>query len=132
MTEFDFDELDRSISMAMAKGNAKKTAEAHSLPELEPAQPAVAADNNTAPKFNPIASPDATQTSAPSDKQRRGQFMDMVHPSSNMKRRPRIAPRTILLVTPDFSGPMPSISSKLSLAFNRFSTPSRPIACTYS
>ena len=37
MTEFDFDELDRSISMAMAKGNAKKTVEARSLPELESA-----------------------------------------------------------------------------------------------
>ena len=111
MTEFDFDELDRSISMAMAKGNAKKTAEARSLPELEPAQPAAAADNNTAPKFNPIASPEAAQTSAPSDKQRRGQFMDMVHPSSNMKRRPRIAPRTILPVTPPENAARESFSA---------------------
>lgn len=111
MTEFDFDELDRSISMAMAKGNAKKTAEARSLPELEPAQPAAVADNNTAPKFNPIASPEATQTSAPSDKQRRGQFMDMVHPSSNMKRRPRIAPRTILPVTPPENAARESFSA---------------------
>lgn len=120
MTEFDFDELDRSISMAMAKGNAKKTAEARSLPELEPAQPAAVADNNTAPKFNPIASPDATQTSAPSDKQRRGQFMDMVHPSSNMKRRPSIAPRTILPVTPPENAARESFSAMPSSENSEF------------
>lgn len=120
MTEFDFDELDRSISMAMAKGNAKKTAGARSLPEPESAQPAAAADNNTAPKFNPIASPDAIQASAPSDKQRRGQFMDMVHPSSNMKRRPRIAPRTILPVTPPENAARESFSAMPSSENSEF------------
>lgn len=111
MTEFDFDELDRSISMAMAKGNAKKTAGARSLPGSEPTQPAATAENNTAPKFNPVASPSGAEASASSDKQRRGQFMDMVHPSSNMKRRPRIAPRTILPVTPPENAPRESFSA---------------------
>ena len=70
MTEFDFDELDRSINEAMARRNddTESTAdfdESAEVPSEESATSSSAAQSSPATR-------------------RRGQFMDMVHPSSDM------------------------------------------------
>lgn len=104
MTEFDFDELDRSIARAMAQDSAAKNepssdgASSESNLAVNPENPArvvqgdgvvpqaaVPAGDESTPEMS-SSSPNAPAPNAatkPAAK-RRGQFMDVVHPSSDM------------------------------------------------
>ena len=103
MTEFDFDELDRSISAAMAKNNAKKANDSagQSAPGVSRS---MAPERRSAPEISRPASAGESTVKPIVGSHRRGQFMDMVHPSSNMTaRRSQIVSRkshTVQPITP--------------------------------
>ena len=103
MTEFDFDELDRSISAAMAKNNAKKANDSagQSAPGVSRS---MAPERRSAPEISRPASAGESTVKPIVGSHRRGQFMDMVHPSSNMTaRRSQIVSRkshTMQPITP--------------------------------
>ena len=75
MTELDFDELDKAVSSLMAENGTPDTAE--QSPVEAPTAPAPSA-------------PTPPVTTASPAVRRRGQFMDVMHPSANM--RPTNAP----------------------------------------
>ena len=103
MTEFDFDELDRSISAAMAKNNAKKANDSagQSAPGVSRS---MTPERRSAPEISRPASAGESTVKPIVGSHRRGQFMDMVHPSSNMTaRRSQIVSRkshTMQPITP--------------------------------
>ena len=103
MTEFDFDELDRSISAAMAKNNAKKANDSagRSAPGVSRS---MTPERRSAPEISRPASAGESTVKPIVGSHRRGQFMDMVHPSSNMTaRRSQIVSRkshTMQPITP--------------------------------
>lgn len=103
MTEFDFDELDRSISAAMAKNNAKKANDSagQSAPGVSRS---MTPERRSAPEISRPASAGESTVKPIVGSHRRGQFMDMVHPSSNMTaRRSQIVSRkshTVQPITP--------------------------------
>ena len=103
MTEFDFDELDRSISAAMAKNNAKKANDSagQSAPGVSRS---MTPERRSAPEISRPAGASESTVKPIVGSHRRGQFMDMVHPSSNMTaRRSQIVSRkshTMQPITP--------------------------------
>ena len=103
MTEFDFDELDRSISAAMAKNNAKKANDSagQSAPGVSRS---MTPERRSAPEISRPAGASESTVKPIVGSHRRGQFMDMVHPSSNMTaRRSQIVSRkshTVQPITP--------------------------------
>ena len=103
MTEFDFDELDRSISAAMAKNNAKKANDSagQSAPGVSRS---MTPERRSAPEISRPAGASELTVKPIVGSHRRGQFMDMVHPSSNMTaRRSQIVSRkshTVQPITP--------------------------------
>lgn len=103
MTEFDFDELDRSISAAMAKNNAKKANDSagQSAPGVSRS---MTPERRSAPEISRPAGAGESTVKPIVGSHRRGQFMDMVHPSSNMTaRRSQIVsrkPHTVQPITP--------------------------------
>lgn len=103
MTEFDFDELDRSISAAMAKNNAKKANDSagQSAPGVSRS---MTPERRSAPEISRPAGAGESTVKPIVGSHRRGQFMDMVHPSSNMTaRRSQIVSRkshTVQPITP--------------------------------
>ena len=103
MTEFDFDELDRSISAAMAKNNAKKANDSagQSAPGVSRS---MTPERRSAPEISRPAGASESTVKPIVGSHRRGQFMDMVHPSSNMTaRRSQIVsrkPHTVQPITP--------------------------------
>ncbi|RKV96333.1 MAG: hypothetical protein D8G53_07075 [Candidatus Saccharimonas sp.] len=100
MTEFDFDELDRSISAAMAKNNTKKMNSSASRSALGANRPTISEHSDTSGENHPMDASEPTVKSIVGS-HRRGQFMDMVHPSSNMTaRRSQIVPRKSHTVQP--------------------------------
>lgn len=103
MTEFDFDELDRSISAAMAKNNAKKANDSAGQPASGVSR-SMAPERRSAPEISRPASAGESTVKPIVGSHRRGQFMDMVHPSSNMTaRRSQIVSRkshTMQPITP--------------------------------
>lgn len=103
MTEFDFDELDRSISAAMAKNNAKKANDPAGQPASGVSR-SMAPERRSAPEISRPASAGESTVKPIVGSHRRGQFMDMVHPSSNMTaRRSQIVSRkshTMQPITP--------------------------------
>ena len=103
MTEFDFDELDRSISAAMAKNNAKKANDSAGQPASGVSR-SMAPERRSAPEISRPASAGESTVKPIVGSHRRGQFMDMVHPSSNMTaRRSQIVSRkshTVQPITP--------------------------------
>lgn len=103
MTEFDFDELDRSISAAMAKNNAKKANDSAGQPASGVSR-SMTPERRSAPEISRPASAGESTVKPIVGSHRRGQFMDMVHPSSNMTaRRSQIVSRkshTMQPITP--------------------------------
>jgi len=103
VTEFDFDELDRSISAAMAKNNAKKANDSagQSAPGVSRS---MTPERRSAPEISRPAGASESTVKPIVGSHRRGQFMDMVHPSSNMTaRRSQIVSRkshTMQPITP--------------------------------
>ena len=103
MTEFDFDELDRSISAAMAKNNAKKANDSAGQPASGVSR-SMAPERRSAPEISRPAGAGESTVKPIVGSHHRGQFMDMVHPSSNMTaRRSQIVSRkshTVQPITP--------------------------------
>jgi len=103
VTEFDFDELDRSISAAMAKNNAKKANDSAGQPASGVSR-SMTPERRSAPEISRPASAGESTVKPIVGSHRRGQFMDMVHPSSNMTaRRSQIVSRkshTMQPITP--------------------------------
>ena len=81
MTELDFDELDKAVSSLMSDRDIT----AQVIPTDGPIAPI------SAPSVSPSLDPAPTIAPSPAVR-RRGQFMDMVHPSSNMRSTPISAP----------------------------------------
>lgn len=77
MTDFDFDELDRAVNGALG-GDPIDT------PAVRPEGP-----QRTAPQPEPrdVVVPRPVQTAAPAMRRNGGRFMDVVHPSSDMRTR---------------------------------------------
>lgn len=111
MTEFDFEELDKAVSGLMSNVDTKKRNPALDDPEdkvVELSLPEAAPVTSAAAEPQPTPeTPAPTATSAPAlAVKRRGQFMDMIHPSSDMKmpaRRPSRQGVTIAPVAPSVS-----------------------------
>lgn len=113
MKDLDFDELDKAVSSLMENApkdtvpvsNDKETEKTVTLPEtssLSPAEPTPKPQTDTA-KSEPVASepqPAENEQTAPSVTtppvavKRSGRFMDVVHPSSDMRTPSRPASRT--------------------------------------
>ena len=121
MNELDFDELDKAVNSLMGGMSTDKRNTALDDPEEKVVSldsPVIQADQGSAPAAPAVQSdaqsaavaptPDATQPAAveaafapstparpaqPLAVKRRGQFMDMVHPSSNMKNAATPAPK---------------------------------------
>ncbi len=77
MTEFDFDELDRAVNNLMTDVDTSKRSEAFDDPEEKTVE---LTDTTDQPSAGSVP-PSVTQ---PLAVQRRGRFMDVVHPSSDM------------------------------------------------
>lgn len=71
MTDFDFDELDKAVNTALGSADDTETRETTQAPRVEP---------------EPAERPTQTQ-SAPAARRSSGRFMDVVHPSSDMRNR---------------------------------------------
>lgn len=71
MNDIDFDELDRAVSSVITPNASNDT------PAPQPAAPSVPAESTPAPATTPAPSPAARRSS--------GRFMDVVHPSSDMR-----------------------------------------------
>lgn len=82
MTELDFDELDKAVNSLMTESSVEE--------EPKP-------DNVTEPA--PTPSSTAVAVSSPATR-RRGQFMDVMHPSSNMRQAPAPVTHQAADVTP--------------------------------
>lgn len=91
MTELDFDELDKAVNSLMTESSAGE----------EPKS-----DDNTPPA--PTVSSTPTAASSPATR-RRGQFMDVMHPSSNMRQAPALVTHQAVNVTP------PMVSEAITL-----------------
>jgi len=83
MSDIDFDELDKAVSSVMSSKAVTSTSVADKPAEESPVQ-------ETAPEAVPTSEPPAAESEArPSPAtplaKRRGRFMDVVHPSSDMK-----------------------------------------------
>jgi hypothetical protein len=111
MTELDFDELDKAVSNIMSGVDTSKRKEGFDDPEdkvveipsstevpsnepvsaiTSPVVPS-AADNDTVTATADVKPAQEVKTSEPLAVKRRGQFMDVMHPSSDMKTS--VAPR---------------------------------------
>lgn len=83
MKEFDFDELDKAVNSLM--GDIKKPEETPStvvVPSPAPAPAAPAEPKPPTPPSSSLPTPDTTASLVP---RQGGRFMDVVHPSSDMK-----------------------------------------------
>lgn len=99
MKDIDFDELDKAVNSLMnktAKPNASDSAAPANTPSAEPVSEATPpADTTPAPEDTPAPdaqpSTEAVKPTAPARK-RSGRFMDMVHPSADMKNKASSVP----------------------------------------
>lgn len=95
MSEFDFDELDRAVSKVLTAPDDSVTAPAVPSPDSVASQsrPAPAPSMSPAPSETSAFSASSTPPtpSAPAVRRASGRFMDMVHPSSDMRSRPPVA-----------------------------------------
>lgn len=111
MSEIDFDELDRAVNDLMSNVDTSKRHEGLDDPEDK----VVTLDSSSAESgkvaSSPVAETTVTPMSAPEAKpapaqssplavKRRGQFMDMVHPSSDMTSAPRPVKRDGVSIMP--------------------------------
>lgn len=125
MTELDFDELDKAVNSLMTNVDTTKRNPALDDPEvkvvaLNPTEDAASVDNeaaepakSTSANAEPVADTTsvvassaepaaAVAPSAPASLavKRRGQFMDMIHPSSDMKSAPKPVRREGVVIAP--------------------------------
>lgn len=80
MTELDFDELDKAVNSLMAENDTP----AVPLPAPQPSD-VPAADSSAAPPSVSESAPAAAVPATSPAVRRRGQFMDVIHPSANMR-----------------------------------------------
>lgn len=99
MTELDFDELDKAVNSLMAENGTEET------PAPAPASPASVPDV-----------PSSTPAPAASPAVRRGQFMDVIRPSSSMRPAPMAAKREAATVTPPAADETPAEESPALLS----------------
>lgn len=107
MTELDFDELDKAVNSLMAEDGK---------PADETTTSAVASSSSVDQTVAAAPAPNLT-SSAPTESavvpspavRRRGQFMDVIHPSSNMRQAPAQVSRAATDVTP------PSVEEAVSV-----------------
>ncbi len=110
MTDIDFDELDKAINSLVSgdskKGTATATIPATPVAPVEPAVPVL-----TPAPATPAASPTPSLTVPTPPSRPQGRFMDVVHPSSDMRpglNIPDRSPREGITITPP-SAPEPVI-----------------------
>lgn len=124
MSDIDFDELDKAVNSLMANVDTSKSNEATDDPEDKVVTLNDPASEQSAPMVQPSAvTPEATPSDVPAATpapsapvasmpalavKRRGQFMDVMHPSSNMKATKAIKREGVSLTptTPEVA-PMP-------------------------
>lgn len=95
MTELDFDELDKAVNSLMAENGTEEA------PAPAPAPSAPAPDSSSSASA-PAASPAV---------RRRGQFMDVIRPSSSMRPSPMAAKHEAATVTPPAADETPAEES---------------------
>ena len=102
MTEFDFDELDKAVNDLMATAAPKGRTPGDDLADKVLTIPA-----SQSPAPAPVVPATTSTTSAvqqPSPAiKRRGQFMDIVHPSQDMNPKPKAPSRQGVTIQPDVS-----------------------------
>lgn len=119
MSDIDFEELDKAVNTLMAGVDTTKRNPALDDPEdrivaLEEKDaeengasvPDAVENNDNGVSDAPVASAADDQPQASLAVKRRGQFMDMIHPSSNMKTAPRAPKREGITIAPA-SAPAP-------------------------
>jgi len=93
MKDLDFDELDRAVNSAI---NPQPTAPAEPEALAEPVAAAPAQVPEPAPQPAPVvetsSSPPVTPTPSPAARRSGGRFMDVVHPSSDMRAKNAATP----------------------------------------
>lgn len=92
MSDIDFDELDRAVSGALGGNETPAVPEAQTINRVERTSLSSVAPGLAAPiaPVIPAAAPTSTPAStsiAPAARRSSGRFMDMVHPSSDMRSR---------------------------------------------
>lgn len=101
MTELDFDELDKAVNNLMSNVDTSKRSIVADDPEdtvvsIESPVLASTTPATTSPVADPVTTDPAAQTVAttapPLAVKRRGQFMDVMHRSSDMKSSPLVSP----------------------------------------
>lgn len=124
MTEFDFDELDKAVNSLMSDSAIVQKVSEYSMVKTLPASDAPASvlpssdvDAETTPKTQDTGSKPATPSQSLATK-RRGQFMDVMHPSSKMKTQDKpvrlgVTPRHNTTLEP-ISSPMQSESESVA------------------
>ncbi len=135
MTELDFEELDKAVAGLMSNVDTNKRNTALDDPEDKvvtlgsvsdesPATPATSPAPSSpvtepvAPVSSPVADPaPSAPTTTPLAAKRRGQFMDMIHPSSDMKSTPRQPSRQGVTIAPP-STPLPQVSAPAPLVMS--------------
>ncbi len=152
MTEFDFDELDKAVNDLMSGVDTSKRNTSLDDPEdkvvaLDASSPAPVVAPAVAPTA-PAVSPESnapTQPSAPDPTptpslatKRRGQFMDVMHPSSDMKSSPKpvsrhaqtIQPTTDTLPEPPEPAPKDVSQTSETMSFDMESTATADLSDT--
>lgn len=108
MTELDFDELDKAVNSLMGDVDTSKRNPGLDDPEDNVVTLTTAEATPAAPAAS-VSAVSASQTSADSSLavKRRGQFMDVIHPSSDMKATPAKVNRQGASVEPTTAVTMP-------------------------
>lgn len=119
MSDIDFEELDKAVNTLMAGVDTTKRNPALDDPEdrivaleakdaEENGSPVPDAANGDSAPATPAAPASDDQPQASLAVKRRGQFMDMIHPSSNMKTTPRAPKREGIAIAPASAAPTPA------------------------
>ena len=105
MTELDFDELDKAVNNLMSNVDTTKRPEGLDDPEdkvvsLDATTPATVTASGPLPAPAPVAQSSQPTTPSALAVKRRGQFMDVIHPSSDMTTVARPVKRDGVAVAP--------------------------------
>lgn len=114
MTDFDFEELDKAVSGALGKEDATNEATASDT-YVNSASTPVVSDDTVEPVIaaEPVVQatePLQASTAAPAIRRTSGRFMDMVHPTSDMRIRPgsgSVRPQAAAAPVSDWEAPQP-------------------------
>ena len=144
MSEFDFDELDRAVNGALGSSIdntapvatpatvtepvAPQNIETPSVPAFVPAQRSTMSSAVPTPPSTPVTPPTVV-ASAPAARRSSGRFMDMVHPSSDMRslNSENSTPTVAKAVVPSNLQTVQSATSSQSLGSIFRSQPSEPL-----